>query len=207
MSNANWQNHLNHAHQIYGNSAGNTPINHGNCLTNCGSAACAAPLGGLSVGGGLIGQQYVMPTYTITPPNPLSAEEQKELAALEEARKAETKALRIKEFKKLPAALRQHVVNHIMWMKTITVANTIEAPVSARETELKNRNSNYNFTSILQGFMQYHTYAGTPMDNTWYSVKGMIQGVSEEEIIDAHNEATIEEQLLGQETDVQPDKV
>jgi|GEM_PF-5724573 len=98
MSNANWQNHLNHTHQIYGsNGAGNLPINHGSCLTNCGSAACGAPLGMSGLGQQISWSGTAIATSL---PNPLTPEEEKELKLLEEARQAETKHLKIKEFKK-----------------------------------------------------------------------------------------------------------
>jgi|GEM_PF-4002268 len=98
-----------------------------------------------------------------------------------------------------------------MWQRTVNVADTIEAPQTDRERELQSRKGIYNignFQSMFAGLWPQHQHGGMLSQYIGSVHTGpvptglpfrMITGITKDEIIDAHNEATIEEQLLGSE--------
>jgi hypothetical protein len=116
------------------------------------------------------------------------AAEREELLA-EHAQQVKTAKLNI--FKSLPAPLRQYVINSILWTDAVRNMDSMSLPESHRLKELNSRNFPYN--SRLAGH-----------NSTWQSVRDdrylitppMPADITEEELQQAHLEATLEESML-----------
>ena len=149
-------------------------------------------------------KQLTMPTYanTATSYEVLTPEEMKEFAKLEEQHTANTKLLKLEKFKELPATLRQHVVNSILWQRAVEAINTIEAePVNERHKELTAKNPwNIKMTSIAQMLQTINRTNGNSLDPMQADIR-LPDGITGEDLINAHNEATLEESLLEKEDD------
>jgi hypothetical protein len=145
-----------------------------------GSSSCPVHSSGLLWGGGasisLGGSLF--PSYA-----PLTPEETKELAALETQRSQETKQLKLEAFKELPCALRQHVIDSLLWYNKCKEISTMTAIKSIRQEELELKKP-HNF--IQYSSVHYGSITPPPM---------LIDGLSYEEMIQAHNDATMEESL------------
>ena len=116
----------------------------------------------------------------------LSPDEINEKATLEEARETETKAMRIAAFKALPAFLRQHVANAILWRQAVNSIQAMCAPTSARLRALESRDSSFATYFAYDG--SYGSYSTREHENC---------GLSDDELLAAHTEAAAEEALLA----------
>lgn len=109
--------------------------------------------------------------------------EHQELEALVEERSKETKRLQLERFSKLPASLRQYVVDTILWHKACDDIGYISAPKSPREIELEGKN-----------IIGLNSFVNTSNSSARLTVSPRIpNGITEEELIQAHNNACMEE--------------
>ncbi len=158
--------------------------------------------------GGNIQVQTGNGTYTTVaswPPTPLTEEEKKELEELQRVHKEETKAVKLNEFKKLPAEMRQFVVNMIVWRKSSSSIHTVEATKSDRLKELESK----LWPTLGAGGGSSGLYISG--GNFWFNnnvssvqidiaaILGLPDGITTDDIEAAHLEATIEEQMLDEE--------
>lgn len=130
-------------------------------------------------------------------------EEAKELADLEADRARESKRLKIEAFKKLPAPLRQQIVDEITWLQEHNKISITEAPKSQRQQELEQKQaSQYNpWNSPNQwsiGRLQNPFITSTGMEQamTWRRFT-LPNGLTDDDILKAHNDACAEETLLS----------
>lgn len=125
-----------------------------------------------------------------------TAEEKKEYDELKAQYEADVKAAKLNVFKKLPSELRQHVINSFMWKDTVAEINKTVADKGARLAELENKES------LSRG------YGGATLGNYSSSFNSefkldlqpaLPEGITIEELKQAHTEACIEEELLDGE--------
>jgi len=125
--------------------------------------------------------------------DPLTAEEKQELENLKSQYANDLKVTKLNIFKKQSSQLRQYVINSFLWQETVNLMNSAKPSQSVRINELENKTStpfpflsgsgNTLFTQDSTGFIPY---SHLPMPN----------GISIEELQQAHVEATIEEEML-----------
>lgn len=120
----------------------------------------------------------------------LSKEEREELNALKEYREEELKSKKIAEFKKLPAELRQFITNALTWKKESDRIGQLNLNKLAREIELETKEVSGGNLSWANGTI---TMASSFYDPT------TPDGLSFEDIEQAHIDATLEEQVLNNE--------
>jgi hypothetical protein len=185
---------------VFTTQAYNYPVHNPNAtVCNCGSCS-GSSLGKLLLGG-------ITSTFTGTIPSgpPLTSEEAEELNRLAIDRATESKRLKVEEFKKLPADFRQTVINKLLWKKFVKEANEKEVQMTDREAELINKQNQANMgigsyiggsnLRISSGSTQWYTGP-----NGALSIEEAVSlpaGLTEADLIDAHNEACAEEALTG----------
>jgi hypothetical protein len=125
----------------------------------------------------------------------LSAEELEEHKKLCEDRVNALRSLRLEVFKKLPAELRQNVLNMLMWAQAVSDMNNISVP-SPRLDELSARLGTAG-SSIPSNVFLRAAYVGSPQA-TAIAYISLPDGLSVEDLNKAHSEAVLEEQLLRQ---------
>lgn len=186
---------------VFTSNQGYTNVQHNANAVVCNCGSCSSSLGKLLVGGYSSG---ITSTYTgVFPPGPpLTTQEAEELDRLEKDRVAQSKLLKLEEFKKLPADFRQTVINKLLWKRFVKEANQKEAQMTDREIELMNKRNAASIGSFIGG-------AGISISSghQWYtgpngalSVEEAVTlpaGLNEADLIDAHNEACAEEALTG----------
>lgn len=141
----------------------------------------------------------------LNPLQDLSPEEKQKLKSLEEDRKRETKRAKLDIFKKLPAKIRQDVVDNFIWRDAVAKMNAAEAPKSPEQMELENRDQ---LAKAMRGYMGGGYSRSDFIDSTYYGelheqlggtyLRGLIlpKDITPEELMRAHAEATTEEALL-----------
>lgn len=160
---------------------------------------------GQAMFGGVLTQQQIsqmLQNYAIG----LSPEEQKELEQLQTEYAAEIKACKLAIFKKLPTELRQFVVNALSWRECTQEINGVIIDKSERLKELENKNS---YKHMFGGPSVGPSY-GMPINNNWYGAPvdasmadslsrfiSIPDGITAEELKQAHVEATLEEEILN----------
>jgi hypothetical protein len=127
---------------------------------------------------------------TFTMAHTMSNEEIEELSKLEEERKSEIKLKKIEIFRKLPANLRQKIVDEIMLERTQLEMENVEVPYSSRHQELINKKGlEFNMNSL-----RIDSIGGYPLKITRTF---RVDDISDDELIAAHNDATMEESIRG----------
>ena len=123
----------------------------------------------------------------------LDDDEKAELAKLQDQREHDKKSYRLNQFKNLPATMRQQVINDILWTRTTNEMEHPEVPKSTRQQELEAKE--LPSSKAFHAMVGYHDlYADVTMKSK-YDV--LLKWFTEKEIIDAHNDASAEEALLG----------
>ena len=135
---------------------------------------------GGSAGSGMsIGQNIFMSGSNLTD------EEAKELKTLEEERAASIKLKKIEIFKELPASLRQKIVDDIEWRRAVQKMNSASADNNDRYNDLSGKRG-----VSLSGYVDMGGFMYEPQPT-------IPNGITEGELISAHNEKALEEQIIG----------
>lgn len=213
--------------KIFGNNSNQDALSNSNQLTGSGvgPATITVTTNGLNStnvcygnpctcgahGAGLLAQgfPYYMPGNLATTmtglPAALTPEERTELERLESDRITAERALKIKIFKSTPAAIRQRVVDNIIWKQTVAAANVLVIEKSDRQKDLEFRDN--PIKTYLGG--GYGSQLGTPYNKfKWpglatpegWEYSSTIEGLSDDDLIAAHTEACAEEALVGTDT-------
>lgn len=131
---------------------------------------------------------------------PLSKEEQDELAQLESDYKNQVKSAKLSTFKKLHSEMRQFVINCVSWSEDLKrIENSGNIPKSERYNELEYKKSNSNLLS-QSSFAGISTSIN--LNDHFISTFGLIglpKDVSIDELKRAHLEATLEEEILDEQ--------
>jgi hypothetical protein len=117
----------------------------------------------------------------------LTVEEERELAELKKERAIETKRLKLEHFKQLAPQVRQHLVDYFLWHATLRHMKTIKAPTSDKEVELRAKSPH-----LID--YQNNSLAVSGWNEVW-----LLDDLTETDIINAHNEATMEESLKDEQ--------
>lgn len=126
----------------------------------------------------------------------ISQQEKQELENLRQQNKLETKTLRLMIFKKLPGDLRQYVINSFIWKESVGEMNKTVADKTERQKELENKESLSNMFG--QGV---HISSGSSfsIDPQWITGVALPEGITIEDLKQAHVEACLEEEVLDGE--------
>jgi hypothetical protein len=138
--------------------------------------------------GGAGGSSMIVQTLSYL----LSKEEEEELKLLEEEYVAATKIAKINKFKELHPEMRQMIIAHLIWQDQREIISKTEADKSDRLVELKQKqvmSRSYGITGQC-----------TNINNPIYTTIALPEGLSKEDMIEAHTAATMEEELLKDET-------
>lgn len=161
-----------------------------------GAGGSGAIIGGGTLYGG--GGTYTIPQITyggsaLTLPDPLTQQEKDELAALKEQHHMETKAIKIQKFRELHPELRQMIIGMMVWQDKKEEISGTQAEKSTRlqELEMKEQLGKFNMSSYFQPYNGFHVTPVVPPD-----------GLTKEDLMEAHTTATFEEELLKDESDV-----
>lgn len=138
---------------------------------------------------------------------PLSNEEQKEYQRLEKEHEEEVKSAKLAYFKALPPEFRQTIINILQWETVAKEINHIEPPKSERLRELEGRARRTNpFAGYGHSYSkQFYPSGGSPLQDALDNLgrhhypTNMPNGLTLEQLEEAHLEATIEEELLKNE--------
>lgn len=127
-------------------------------------------------------------------PPDLSQDEKQELASLRTSRHELLKKAKLDAFKKLPRELRQHAINQYMLIDAIKDINDINAPTAGRIAELEARENFYSSTNWP--FNAYPPLAKSTL-NLGSIALPILNHISVKELMAAHSEACLEEELGG----------
>jgi hypothetical protein len=119
----------------------------------------------------------------------LSKEEERELEILEEEHTHNLKIERIRIFKSMPSDMRQNIVNSIIFKKYLAEIESPNIIHSNRLNELRRKDYRLNVYATTDHWGMIDQYSK------------LLNFLSEEDIINAHAEQSIEEQLLNSSTD------
>jgi hypothetical protein len=153
------------------------------------------PTSGGSTSGNIListGNGTITTTHVVCGPS-LTQEEEKELKELREQHEINTKAAKIAEFKKLPAELRQYVINILTWNEEAGRIGKVNAERSARHHELEQKEAQSGKLNVSLG-MSWMNHSGASI-----RIEGAtpdVDGLSYEDLKRAHMEGTLEEQML-----------
>ena len=130
---------------------------------------------------------------------PLSKEEQVELDSLKRDWEIEKKNIKLAEFKKVPSELRQFVINALTWQESLKAVNEIVVPQSNRLIELTNKD---NAGKYLTGQGIWTAGGVTYSAQSWniVSINPIPDGITGEELKNAHIEQTLEEEMLNEKS-------
>lgn len=124
----------------------------------------------------------------------LSPEEKKELEELEREHAIKLKTERLSIFKKMDGSIRQSVINALIWKETMEAMNAATVEKSQRQVDLEAKN-------VLFKNMFIHTQGSNWTYNTgtdlFFNGIALPQGVTVEELKQAHADATLEEEVLN----------
>jgi hypothetical protein len=142
--------------------------------------------------------QTMSSTYGIgntQPIQPLSSEEALELYELSKKHKEELRLAKLNFFKKLPKELRQHAITHYTWIESIKNIDSVQLPVNTRIAELQAKD--YNHAALALNNHNYHkNFYNSFSEKLIPSYIPMPQDLTLRELIAAHLEASIEEELI-----------
>jgi hypothetical protein len=130
---------------------------------------------------------------TFTWPQQLTLQEKEELNILRDQHKEQSRVAKLDEFKKLPAALRQHVINVLVWQEVKQKIESCELEKSDRLKDLEMRDS----MSTLNGFGSVSS--GLQLDPNWPMAPTLPKDISAEDLKSAHSDASLEEEMLSNE--------
>jgi len=150
---------------------------------------------GFQSGGGAAGGIYggIGISSTIHFPG-LSTDELKELEILEQTYKEEAKQKQLNSFKKIPATMRQHIVDVLEWDAKIDQMDAEASECSQRLQELRSRN--FNPMSSQAWYPGVHA----PGQITTWPAPGRMRlpaHLTLEDVKQAHAERSLEEEVLG----------
>lgn len=121
----------------------------------------------------------------------LSPEEKKELDLLVADFEIDKKQLKLKEFKKLSPEIRQYVINAQTWQHTLHIINSTEPEKSERLKELESKPT-HPYTLSGQNI-------GLTMGGYYTIPVSLPDGLTLEDISQAHVEQTLEDEMLDGE--------
>lgn len=119
----------------------------------------------------------------------LSKDEERELACLEEEHKHNLKVERIRIFKSMPSTMRQNVVDSIIFKQYLAEIEAPNIATSIRLNELRRKDYRININSNTDYWAAIDQHSK------------LLNFLSEEEILNAHAEQSLEESLLNTKTD------
>lgn len=119
--------------------------------------------------------------------DPLSKEENNELAGLVEHYNLDKKLLKIEAFKKLPFLVRQNAINLLIWQQYKKEISKLEPEKTARHIALEQKKNSglISITGSIWG-SGYNLH-----------VEILPDGITQEELEQAHVDASLEEQVLN----------
>lgn len=151
-------------------------------------------------------------TTTAPVVQPYTAEDAKELERLEADRQMEIKRTRLEKFKKVPAAIRQQIVDEIVWHRNVNDISNTDVTKSERQQELERKQMMNN---PFAGGNPWNPFGAGGLSSQWLRTDhthglldtlqqypafirrfAMPAGLTEEDILQAHNDACAEEALL-----------
>ncbi len=135
-------------------------------------------------------------TTSIHVGDPLTKEEQVELDELRTQHVLDIRLAKIAGFKKLPAELRQFVVNMLTWNEEVDRLEAVSADKSQRQIELEQKESNNGFLTIQNGTAWLGNNAVTNATIRIPDDFRVPDGLTVDELKQAHMESTLEEQML-----------
>ncbi len=195
--------------QMYGSPVGTQMADiNGNIYVNTGNGIAQVSIGGVAT--------------TATVPDFTTADAE-ELKRLEADRQSQIKLNKIERFKKLPSALRQQVVDEIIYNRAFTEISNLDVPKEQRQNELEQKSSYSRAFNpwgtfgggVFGGAGIGHPMIGSPGLGGIGSLQHTLEqmgmatppypyrrfpiphGLSEEDILQAHNGACAEEALLA----------
>lgn len=148
--------------------------------------------------GGIVSQ----PAWFMGTPFPaLSQAEELELAHLEAENLVNVKAAKLNQFKSLPKEFRQTVINLISWDEERKKINETLAPGSDRLLSLRARKVN---NGSFFGGLHHHTSFGHgsghwPPEGLQFTPVLLPEGITREELVQAHLDASLDEELVTEE--------
>jgi len=155
-------------------------------------------------------EQVAQITGTVyTLPAPPTPEETVELEALEQQRQNDMKQKQVNAFKRVPAAIRQRLVDDILWARELETIEVVDQSKSPRQLELESKKSVYGSLggSSAGTIGQWISTVGlgSTITSTFpYPMPSQVarpvlpSRMTEEDVLQAHNEATMEEECLSQ---------
>lgn len=150
--------------------------------------------------GGLSAQQVqgILTTFST-----LSPEEKAELENLKKEYEISVKVAKLDEFKKLPTELRQFIINVISWKEAKEKIEAAHPDKPDRLKELENKENNSNLMtqfghSINIGQNQWYSSHTSSVNLDFMELLPIPEGVTAEELKEAHVEATLEEEMLDE---------
>lgn len=128
----------------------------------------------------------------------LTPEEKVEFDKLTEEHKQEIKVAKVTAFKKLPTELRQFVINFFSWQEAVSSISAVNPDKSDRLKELEIKNEYGRLFSQQLG--QYiGSWTGTATSGIISVGLQLPDGLTIEDIKQAHIEASMEEEMLNGE--------
>lgn len=130
----------------------------------------------------------------------LTPDEKVEFDKLTEEHKVNVKVAKISAFKKLHTDLRQFVINFFSWQEAVATINQtqVEAPERLKELQLKEQHGKL-FTQGLGQYIGGHSYHISADGLMSFSTQlALPEGVTVEDLRQAHIEATLEEEMLDE---------
>lgn len=124
----------------------------------------------------------------------LTADEQKEFSELKKQHEADIKTAKLSVFKKLASELRQYVINSYEWKSSVHEINQTKAEKSERLRELENKES---LTRGYGGASLGSYHAGFSPEYKLNLELELPEGLTIEDLKQAHMEACLEEEMLN----------
>ena len=165
------------------------------CSSSGGTMGCIQhnPQGWLHSAGQMMTGQWIGGGSLFQAPT-ISPEETKELEELDRQYKEDVKNVKLQAFRELPSALRQHVINQLVWYKMAQEISHKTATKSQRHIDLEGKKLPFQMAGLS-------TYIGSVQSTMWGNIPNtsvppvMIEGLSADDLIQAHNDATLEESI------------
>lgn len=131
----------------------------------------------------------------------LTPDEKAEFDKLTEEHKVNVKVAKISAFKKLHTDLRQFVINFFSWQEAVATINQTQVDVPDRLKELRLKEEHGKlFTQGLGQYIGGHSYHISADGLMSFPTQLVLpEGMTVEDLRQAHIEATLEEEMLDEE--------
>ena len=138
-----------------------------------------------------------------SPYQQVTQEELVELSALEEQHRRDLTQQQVEAFKRVPAVIRQRVVDDIMWNRELVSIENVAVEKTQRQVELETKKHSLQLPNSISGYITSISTTSTivpyPYSYPINTARTVIPSrMSEDDIIRAHNEQTMEEECLSQ---------